>query len=241
MSQGVANFGTALPHQDFPMNHQTASAPGTPGTRHARRPVRAVRAAVVLAAFALAAAACGTSDDDDADAAACDTVGYVMYGAESSPGNDSDWDTLIHTAAVATAESTGTEALFERNVAGGTLFLPAVDRLVDQGACIVFATSADYIFAVDEAAERRPDVRFLNAGGFNEWSDDSPFGVYDARMYEARFLHGVIAAGNSPSGTVGYVASTDAPEVYRGLNFFALGARFVDPDVRVLVEWTGDW
>ena len=63
--------------------------------------------------------------------------------------------------------------------------------------------------------------------------------TYYARMYEAKYLTGVIAGVMAKSDKIGYVASCPLYGVMANVNAFAMGARAVNPDVKVYVEWSG--
>jgi simple sugar transport system substrate-binding protein len=43
------------------------------------------------------------------------------------------------------------------------------------------------------------------------------------------------------SNTLGYVAAFPIPEVIRGINAFTLGAKSVNPDIKVKVIWVNSW
>ncbi len=62
-----------------------------------------------------------------------------------------------------------------------------------------------------------------------------------ARFYEGRYACGIIAGKMSKTNTVGYVASFPIPEVVRGINSFMLGARSVNPDIKVKIIWANTW
>ncbi|HKK33520.1 MAG TPA: BMP family ABC transporter substrate-binding protein, partial [Desulfomicrobiaceae bacterium] len=64
---------------------------------------------------------------------------------------------------------------------------------------------------------------------------------YFGRMYQARYLSGIVAGEMTTSNVLGYVAAFPIPEVIRGINAFTLGARSVNPDVQVRVVWTKTW
>jgi basic membrane protein A len=66
-------------------------------------------------------------------------------------------------------------------------------------------------------------------------------GNYFGRIYQARYLTGMVAGGMTKSGTLGYVAAFPIPEVIRGINAFTLGAQAVNPEVTVRVVWTKTW
>jgi simple sugar transport system substrate-binding protein len=52
---------------------------------------------------------------------------------------------------------------------------------------------------------------------------------------------GVIAGKMSKSNIVGYVGSFPIPEVVRGINSFMLGARSVNPDMKIKIVWANTW
>jgi basic membrane protein A len=64
---------------------------------------------------------------------------------------------------------------------------------------------------------------------------------YFGRIYEARYLSGIVAGLKTETNHIGYVGAFPIPEVVRGINAFTLGARSVNPDVEVEVVWTSTW
>jgi basic membrane lipoprotein Med (substrate-binding protein (PBP1-ABC) superfamily) len=55
------------------------------------------------------------------------------------------------------------------------------------------------------------------------------------------FLAGMAAAGVSRTGTIGAIGGTELPPVREGFDAYAAGARSVDPSIRVLVSYVGNW
>ena len=66
-------------------------------------------------------------------------------------------------------------------------------------------------------------------------------GNYFGRIYQPRYLSGMVAGAMTKANILGYVAAFPIPEVIRGINAFALGAQEVNPDVQVRVVWTKTW
>ena len=64
---------------------------------------------------------------------------------------------------------------------------------------------------------------------------------YFGKMYQARYLAGIVAGMNTKNGKIGYVAAFPIPECIRGLNAFALGVQSVNPEATVEVIWTSTW
>jgi basic membrane lipoprotein Med (substrate-binding protein (PBP1-ABC) superfamily) len=103
---------------------------------------------------------------------------------------------------------------------------------------VIFATSWGYMVSMERVAEQYPNVKFEHATGIRRGDNLS---TYATRIYEARYLSGIVAASMSKTNRVGYVAAFPIPEVIRGLNAFTLGAQSVNPNVTVAVEWTHAW
>jgi basic membrane protein A len=91
---------------------------------------------------------------------------------------------------------------------------------------------------MERAAELYPDVYFLHASGTGHRSNLASF---FGRMYQARYLSGIIAGMKTKTGHLGYVAAFPLPEVIRGLNAFTLGVRSVRPDAVVHVRYCQSW
>jgi basic membrane protein A len=91
---------------------------------------------------------------------------------------------------------------------------------------------------VEKVAKEHPEVKFFHCSGYK--SADNMVN-YFGRMYEPRFLSGLVAGLKTESNKIGYVAAFEIPEVIRGINAFALGVAAVNPDAEVDVRWTHTW
>ena len=118
------------------------------------------------------------------------------------------------------------------------LVVAALEDLVAEGNNVIFAASYGYMDPMIEVAKRHPDVVFMHNSGFKT---EENAGTYFGRIYQARYLSGIVAGGMTESNVIGYVAAFPIPEVIRGINAFTLGAQSVNPQVRVKVEWTNTW
>ena len=103
---------------------------------------------------------------------------------------------------------------------------------------LIFATSFGYMDPMLKVAQKFPNIVFMHCSGFKTAPN---MGNYFGRMYQARYLTGMVAGGMTKSNTLGYVAAFPIPEVIRGINAFTLGAQAVNPDVTVRVVWTKTW
>ena len=113
-----------------------------------------------------------------------------------------------------------------------------INGLVRKGHNLVFTTSFGYMDATLDVAKRNKDVVFMHCSGYKTAEN---VGNYFGRMYEPRYLSGLVAGKMTKSNIIGYVAAFPIPEVIRGINAFTLGARSVNPKAEVRVVWTQTW
>ncbi len=114
----------------------------------------------------------------------------------------------------------------------------AVDRLVADGANVVFMTGHNSAAAIASSANQHDDVQFVHCGTF---APSSNIDVVCGRIYQARYLSGMIAGGMTESGLIGYVAAEPTSEIIVGINAFTLGVQSIRPDAQILVHWTRSW
>ncbi|PLX89168.1 MAG: BMP family ABC transporter substrate-binding protein [Desulfuromonas sp.] len=113
-----------------------------------------------------------------------------------------------------------------------------ITGLVQKGANLVFTTSFGYMDATLDVARRFKDVTFMHCSGFKSAEN---VGNYFGRMYEPRYLSGIVAGKMTKKNVIGYVAAFPIPEVIRGINAFTLGVQSVNPEAEVKVVWTQTW
>jgi basic membrane protein A len=130
------------------------------------------------------------------------------------------------------------ETIFYEAVEEGPDAERVMTELVQRGADVVFATSFGFMDFMINVAERHPDVIFEHCSGYKTAENA---GTYFGRMYQPRYLSGIVAGLKTETNKIGYVGAFPIPEVVRGINAFTLGVRSVNPDATVHVTWTNTW
>lgn len=111
----------------------------------------------------------------------------------------------------------------------------AIEQAIADGYNVIFTTTPEFISASLKAAIEHPDIRILNC------SLNTPhryIRTYYGRMYEAKFLSGVLAGAITQNNKIGYIADYPIYGMTANINAFALGARMVNPDVKIYLEWS---
>ncbi len=117
----------------------------------------------------------------------------------------------------------------------------AIRAAVVDRSDLIFTTSPLLLSASVKAALANPKIHILNCS-LN--TTHPSVRTYHARLYEAKFLMGMIAGALSKNDILGYVADYPIYGSTANINAFALGAKMVNPRARVRLEWsktvTGD-
>ena len=117
----------------------------------------------------------------------------------------------------------------------------AIEECVADGCNIIFTTSWGYMQVTADMAEKYPDVYFSHGTGY--MSNGKNFNNYFGRIYQARYLSGIVAGMNTKDNKIGYVAAQDSSnsEVTGGIDAFAIGVESVNPKAKIYVDVTSSW
>ena len=158
----------------------------------------------------------------------------------SASANDQAWTWAHNEGRIMVEEVLGeqVETTYIENVAEG----PDAERVIrdyaEKGFDLIFATSFGYMDPMFTVAQEYPETWFVHVSGYKTADNMSTiFG----RMYQPRFLSGLVAGAATQSNKIGYVAAFPIPEVIRGINAFTLGVRASNPEATVHVVWTNVW
>lgn len=111
----------------------------------------------------------------------------------------------------------------------------ALCAIAEEGYDVIFTTSQRLLAASLKAAILNPDVKILNCSVHVPYQH---LRTYFGRMYEAKFLTGVIAGSMTRGDAIGYIADYPTSSTMASINAFALGAQMVNPRAKVYLEWT---
>lgn len=163
-------------------------------------------------------------------------VAIIMPGSRS----DGSWVNVHCEAFEKLQKESRLELFYQENVSEMDDSIgPVVDALVQEHQVqLVFALSYAYGPALRAVAAHYPSVKFFHATGDQTQENVA---TYFGRMYQARYLTGIVAGLQTKTNHMGYIASYPVPEVIRGINAFTLGVRSVNPQAVVHVRWAWSW
>ncbi len=110
-----------------------------------------------------------------------------------------------------------------------------LNEVIRDGADIVFEVAPEMMKPSLKIAVDHPDVKILNC------TLNTPhkyIRTYYARMYEAKFIAGVIAGALTDNDRIAYIADYPIYGMIANINAFALGTSFTNPRAKVYLEWS---
>ena len=163
------------------------------------------------------------------------TVGLIVVGKK----NDASFCQSHYDALMGIKDELNLRVVCREKIPEGAACVAAIESLIaDEGCKVVITASFWYGKHLVEVAKRHPGVCFIHpTGNMKRANLTSCMG----RMYQARYLSGIVAGMRSASGKIGFVGAFPYPEVVRGINAFALGARSVAPGAQVYVRYSFSW
>lgn len=113
--------------------------------------------------------------------------------------------------------------------------LSTIEQAIAEGCQIIFTTTPEFQDASLKAAINHPDIKILNCS-LN--ASHKYIRTYYGRMYEAKFLTGVLAGSLTNTDKIGYIADYPIYGMTANINAFALGVQMVNPNAKVYLEWS---
>lgn len=161
-------------------------------------------------------------------------VGFIYNGAI----NDKGWGQSHYEGITKSAKKLNLEIIYKENVPFDDTCVNYMQDMIDDGCKIIICNSFDYGDYVIKVARDNPQIKFFHATGIKTEKNVSS---YFGRMYQMRYLSGVVAGLQTESNSIGYVSSFPISEVNRGINAFALGVQSVNPDAVVHAIYSESW
>lgn len=122
------------------------------------------------------------------------------------------------------------------NASSEALVAEAIDKAIASGCNMIFTVAPQMAAQSVKAAVLHPEVRFFNCSVNMSYSSIC---TYYARMYEAKFLMGALAAAMSETEKLGYIADYPIYGMVSNINAFAMGARMINPRAKIYLKWNG--
>lgn len=161
-------------------------------------------------------------------------VGFILNGKI----DDKSWGESHYNGMEISAEELNLHVIYKEEVPETEACIQTMEDLIADGCKIIICNSFGFGEWELKCAKRHPDIFFFHATGVEQADNLS---TYFGRIYQMRYLSGIVAGMQTETNEIGYVAAFPIAEVNRGINAFTLGVRSVNPDATVYVRWSNSW
>lgn len=113
--------------------------------------------------------------------------------------------------------------------------MDVLEDAIRDGNQIIFTTIPYLSAASLKAAVAHPEVKILNCSTNSNYNS---IRTYYCRMYETKFLLGLIAGSLAGEERIGYIADYPIFSTISNINAFALGVKMVNPKAVIQLTWS---
>lgn len=110
-----------------------------------------------------------------------------------------------------------------------------IEEAIANGCKLIFTTSPVYHACSMRMAVAHPEVIILNCSVNTAYKQ---LRTYYLRIYEAKFITGIIAGAMTEVNRIGYIADYPVFGTPAAISAFALGVEMVNPTAKVYLDWS---
>ena len=188
-------------------------------------------------AGAIVMVACGSQKSAANDSAAAAPATLRVALLTPGPVSDQGWNggafaglNMLHDSLGARVShiQTKTPAEFDENF-----------RLYgEQGYTLVFGHGFEYQDAAERVALEFPKTQYVTTSGTRTSTNLTGL---EFAFEDGAYLAGIIAGAATKTGTIGAIGGQEIPPVRRSFHAFEQGARSVNPSVKMITSYVGNW
>jgi len=199
------------------------------------RIVRLLAIAVVLALVVTTGVACKPEPQAEQP-----EVKIAFLYAIANPERAGGWDRADWPGIVYLRDELGWEVAIAENVAYSDSWNIA-RNYADNGYDIIVFPSNGFLDAYLEVAPEYPNTWFIMTSLTDTLPNSPRSAAWVPDMYMYGAVVGMIAAKASETGVIGVSGGMPIPVLELMYSGIIEGAKYVNPDARVIVSWAGDW
>lgn len=161
-------------------------------------------------------------------------VGLLMDG----PINDQGWNATAFSGLMKIEEDLGATVSYAESVMQSDNE-DVFRAYAEEGYDLVIGHGFNFIDAASKVAADYPETVFVCTSC--EFNQPPNMGSVTADEFAKGFLGGVVAALVTETDRVAYLGGMEIPPIILGADGFLAGARYINPDIDVLVTYSGDF
>lgn len=148
------------------------------------------------------------------------------------------WPNCIHQACLKVAKERDIQYDMTEHI-GYTDFERVLREYCERGYDVITGDAFGNEEVVRRVAKDYPDIAFCFGSGLGPAEPN--FSVFDNWIHQPAYLCGIIAGKVTKSNIIGALPQMDIPEINRILNAYIVGAKSVNPNVKVIGTYIGSF
>ncbi len=188
-------------------------------------------ALLLVAMMVLSMAACG--GNDNSEVATDDELKVALL--VTGPVNDGGWNAVAYEGLLAVEAEYGASVSYTESVQATDMEAVFTDYAA-QGYDVVIGHGFQFADPAIKVGAKYPETKFICIEA--EAQADN-VASYVMRCEEAAYLMGVLAANMTEADSIGMVAGMEGPSLIKIVEGYKLGARSVNPDIKVAQAYIG--
>jgi basic membrane protein A len=198
---------------------------------------------IALVAVVALAAGCGDDDDDATSGGGGDSASgepFQVAVVAPSATNDLAFTQSMMDALGSLEESANLEISVSDNLFVVEDAANAIRTYASQGFDLVIGHGSQYGGSIEQIAAEFPDVSFAWGTAGDTFGQPNVF-AYQAASDQGGYVQGVMAAGLTETNVIGIVGPIEVGDAKLYVDGFRAGVEATDPNIEVLVNYTGSF
>jgi len=156
------------------------------------------------------------------------------------PANGVGWDRAQYAGLMALKSNLGAEVSVAEDVPYPKISETVINYL-DKGYNMIIYPDNGMIESFKELAPKYPDNWMIMVSKVDELPNSPKVAAYSPDFYVYGNMVGIAAAKASKTGTIGVLGGSPIPVLKDLFSGIIEGAKTVNPNIKVIVYWAGDW
>lgn len=191
-----------------------------------------------LILLSLALIGCGGANNAVADSVHAASGTFKVALLLPGEPDDKSWSQVGYEGLKLVEKELGAKVAYTANVSEADAEKVA-HQYANEDYNFIIGHGGEYVQAFEIVAKEFPQIKFAVVGGYP--GNNKNFGALGFRSDEIGYLPGVVAGLKTKTNKIAFIGGVDYPDPKTNAEAFVKGAKSVNPQIEVSIEWIGSW
>lgn len=191
-----------------------------------------------LVLLSLVLAGCGGSNNTAGSSAQAASGAFKVALLLPGEADDKSWSQVGYEGLKLVEKELGAQVAYTANVSEAEAEKVA-RKYANEDYNFIIGHGGEYVAGFEVVAKEFPQIKFAIVGGYP--GNNKNFGALGFRSDEIGYLPGVVAGLKTKTNKIAFIGGVDYPDPKMNAEAYVKGAKSVNPQVEVFIEWVGNW